>query len=59
MQYLQTYLNRIRKRGNDALADSVLKTADEVGRKYLETFSFVDHEIGLLRSNVRHIVSGS
>lgn len=53
MQYLQTYLNRIRKRGNDALADSVLKTADEVGRKYLETFSFVDHEIGLLMGNIQ------
>ena len=53
MQYLNTYLNTIRNRGNHSLADSIQITADEVGKKYIETFSFLDHETGLLFGNVQ------
>lgn len=53
MQYLKTYLNKIIERGNDKLAESILKTADEVGKKYISTFSFTSHEIGLLFGNVQ------
>ena len=53
MQYLKTYLNKIIERGNPDLADSVSKTAEEVGSKYLKTFTFTSHEIGLLFGNVQ------
>jgi hypothetical protein len=53
MQYLKTYLKKIISRGNPKLAESIAKTADEVGDKYLKTFSFTDHEIGLLLGNIQ------
>lgn len=53
MQYLKTYLNKIENRGNTKLAESVLKTAEEVGNSYIKTFSFISHEIGLLFGNVQ------
>lgn len=53
MQYLKTYLNKIESRGNTNLAESVLKTAEEVGNSYIKTFSFTSHEIGLLFGNVQ------
>jgi len=53
MQYLKTYLKKISDRGNTKLAESIQKTADEVGDKYIKTFSFSDHEIGLLFGNVQ------
>lgn len=53
MQYLKTYLNKIECRGNTKLAESVLKTAEEVGNSYIKTFSFTSHEIGLLFGNVQ------
>lgn len=53
MQYLKTYLNKIESRGNTKLAESVLKTAEEVGNSYIKTFSFTSHEIGLLFGNVQ------
>lgn len=53
MQFLRTYLNKIKDRGNYDLAESISKTADEVGDKYLRTFSFKSHEIGLLFGNVQ------
>lgn len=36
MGYLDTYVNEIRDRGNRALADSIQKTADYIGKNYLE-----------------------
>ena len=53
MQYLKTYLDKITNRGNIKLAESVSQTAEEVGRKYLKTFSWSTHEIGLLFGNVQ------
>mgnify|MGYP000869825352 CR=1 FL=1 len=53
MQYLDVYLKKIRDRGNVKLAESIKKTADDVGNRYIKTFSFSSHEIGLLFGNVQ------
>jgi len=53
MQYLKTYLNTIVNRGNPQLADSVSKTAEDIGNEYIKNFSFCSHEIGLLFGNVQ------
>ena len=50
MQYLKTYLKKITDRGNTKLAESIEKTANDVGNKHIKTFSFSSHEIGLLCS---------
>ena len=53
MQYLKTYLNKIIERGNVKLAESVSKTAEEIGEQHIRDFSFTSHEIGLLFGNVQ------
>ena len=53
MQYLKTYLNKIDSRGNTKLAESILKTVEEIGNSYIKTFSFMSHETGLLFGNVQ------
>lgn len=53
MQYLKIYLKKITDRGNVKLAESIEKTAEEVGSRYIKTFSFSSHEIGLLFGNVQ------
>lgn len=53
MQYLKTYLKKITDRGNTKLAESIEKTANDVGNKHIKTFSFSNHEIGLLLGNVQ------
>lgn len=53
MQYLKTYLQKITNRGNVKLAESISKTSEDVGDKYIKTFSFSSHEIGLLFGNVQ------
>lgn len=53
MQYLKTYLKKITDRGNTKLAESISKTAEEVGNKHIKNFSFTSHEIGLLFGNVQ------
>lgn len=53
MQYLKTYLKKITDRGNAKLAESIEKTAEDVGNKHIKTFSFSSHEIGLLFGNVQ------
>ena len=53
MQYLRTYLNKIETHGNERLAKSIEKTAEDVGNKYIKKFSFVSHDIGLLFGNVQ------
>lgn len=53
MQYLNTYLKKITDRGNTKLAESIKKTAEDVGNQYIKTFSFLSHEIGLLFGNVQ------
>lgn len=53
MPYLRTYLQTIADRGNVHLADSISKTAEDVGSQYIRNFSFCSHEIGLLFGNVQ------
>lgn len=53
MQYLKTYLKTVTERGNVKLAESIAKTADEVGGRYIKSFSFCSHEVGLLFGNVQ------
>lgn len=53
MQYLKTYLNKITERGNVKLAESISKTAEDIGNHYIKNFSFTSHEIGLLFGNVQ------
>lgn len=53
MNYLNTYLDTIKSRGNIQLAESIYKTASEVSDRYLKKFSFIEHEIGLLFGNVQ------
>lgn len=53
MQYLKTYLQKIKDRGNVKLAESISKTAEDVGEQHIRNFSFTSHEIGLLFGNVQ------
>ena len=53
MQYLKTYLKTISSRGNEKLAESISHTAEDVGNRYIKSFSFCSHEIGLLFGNVQ------
>ncbi len=53
MQYLRQYLKTITDRGNIKLAESISKTAEDVGNQYIKNFSFSSHEIGLLFGNVQ------
>lgn len=53
MQYLKTYLKKITDRGNVKLAESIAKTAEDIGNEYIRNFSFTSHEIGLLFGNVQ------
>ena len=53
MNYLKTYLQKITDRGNVKLAESVSKTAEDVGSSHLKNFSFTSHETGLLFGNVQ------
>ena len=53
MLYLKTYLQKIKGYGNVKLAESISKTAEEVGETYLKSFSFTSHEVGLLFGNVQ------
>ena len=53
MPYLKNYLKTIADRGNIRLAESILKTAEDVGNKYIRNFSFCSHEIGLLFGNIQ------
>ena len=53
MRYLESYTDTIRQHGNEALAETIEKTAAEIGEKYLRDFDYVSHEIGLLFGNVQ------
>ena len=61
MQYLKTYLKKITDRGNIKLAESISKTAEEVGNKHIKNFSFMNQDrmtegikllASLLRENI-------
>ena len=53
MSYLQSYLDRIRSRGNPALADAINKTVEDVVPQYISNFSFTDHVVSLLVGDVQ------
>lgn len=53
MQYLETYLKTITDHGNIKLAESISKTAEDVGSQFIKNFSFLNHEIGLLFGNIQ------
>ncbi|EGO5829054.1 helicase [Enterococcus faecalis] len=53
MTYLETYVQSIRDNNQDELADSVKKTADDVGNKYLSKFNYRSNQIGMLLGNVQ------
>lgn len=53
MSYLQAYLERIRSRGNPALADAINKTVTDVVPQYISNFSFTDHVVCLLVGDVQ------
>lgn len=51
--YLNAYVSKIEGRGNITMASSIKETAENFSKNYLDTFSFIDHEIGLLFGNVQ------
>lgn len=53
MSFLSSYVEEIKNRGNADLAASIENTATKFTKSYLDTFSFADHEIGLLFGNVQ------
>lgn len=53
MKYLKAYLQKITDRGNVKLAESISKTAEEIGNQHIRNFSFTSHEMGLLFGNVQ------
>jgi len=53
MQYSKKYLQKITDRGNIKLAESIAKTAEDIGNQHIRNFSFTSHEIGLLFGNVQ------
>ena len=53
MSYLQSYLDRIRSKGNPALADAINKTVQDVVPQYISNFSFTDHVVSLLVGDVQ------
>lgn len=53
MSYLESYLERIRKKGNLALADAIRKTVDDVVPSHISNFSFTEHVVSLLVGDVQ------
>lgn len=53
MSYLEAYLDRIRQKGNVALADAIQKTVSDVVPQYISNFSFTDHVVSLLVGDVQ------
>ena len=51
--YLKNYRARITQRGNIALSEAIQKTVDDVVPKYISTFSYRDHVVGLLVGDVQ------
>lgn len=53
MSYLNLYLDRIKKSGNSALAESIEKTVADVVPQYINNFSFTEHVVSLLVGDVQ------
>ena len=53
MSYLENYLERIKQKGNRALAEAISKTVSDVVPQYISNFSFRDHVVSLLVGDVQ------
>lgn len=53
MDYLESYLSRIRDCKNSALADAIKKTTEDIVPQYISNFSFKDHVVSLLVGDVQ------
>lgn len=53
MSYLENYIERIKNKGNMALADAINKTVADVVPQYISNFSFRDHVVSLLVGDVQ------
>lgn len=53
MSYLEKYIERIKCKGNMALADAINKTVSDVVPQYISNFSFRDHVMSLLVGDVQ------
>jgi hypothetical protein len=53
MTYLDNYLKPFEDRGEIDLANSVRKTATDVGMQHLKNFDYRSHQIGLLFGNIQ------
>ena len=53
MSYLESYLDRIKQKGNPALAGAIRKTIDDVVPSYISNFSFTEHVVSLLVGDVQ------
>lgn len=53
MSYLENYIERIKNKGNMALADAINKTVADVAPQYISNFSFRDHVVSLLVGDVQ------
>lgn len=53
MNYLESYLSRIRDCKNSALADAIKKTTEDIVPQYISNFSFKDHVVSLLVGDVQ------
>ena len=51
--YLNNYRASIDQRGNAALSNAIQKTVDDVVPKYISTFSYREHVVGLLVGDVQ------
>ena len=51
--FLKSYINTIACRGQQELAESIKSTASDFSKDYLDSFSFSDHEVGLLFGNIQ------
>ena len=53
MKYFDNYIERIKERGNVALAEAINKTVNDVIPKYISNFSFKEHIVSLLVGDVQ------
>ena len=53
MSYLESYLERIKRKGNAALAEAISTTVADVVPQYISNFSFTEHVVSLLVGDVQ------
>lgn len=53
MNYLSSYLSKIRIEKNPSLAEAIQKTVSDIAPQYIDTFSFMEHVVSLLAGDVQ------